>query len=322
MIPFDIPLKYAQGLADGSLQRIGTIIKDDATGRIVGHVQETGLTSKLLEGFIGSPFSPLQTISSMGANFQLAHITNLLNIMKTLQYFNIGVSVIGIGVSAIGFVMMNQKLNKMQNSLDKLSNEVAIGFAELHSTRLREHFSNVAGLVEQAEQAYHLSKPEKEWLLISSLLANESAFFRGELEHYLKLNSFSEDIFYPLLQSFMTCSSARVECLMLAGEIGSAKEVAANHSKDCRQMFEPLTPSSLANKSLNVEVSDYQITYQLTKKIKETSLIINGLRDITDASSTKPLLLDYLIAKGINGREYIESINNNENEPILILPVS
>jgi len=322
MIPFEIPLKYAQGLIDGSLLRIGTLIKDQSTGRIVGHIQETGLTSKLLEGFVGSPFSPIQAISGIGANFQLAHITNLLNTMKILQYANIGVSVVGIGVSAVGFAMMNNKLNKMQDSLNKLSSEVIIGFSELHSTLLREHFSKVTGLVEQAEQAYQLSSPERSWLKISSSLAEESSFFRGELGHYLKLNSFSEDIFSPLLQSFMTCSTARVECLMLASEIESAKDVAANHAKDCRYLFEPLTPSALANQTLNIEVSDSEISHQLAQKNEHFSLIINGLRDITDATSTKPILLDYLIEKGIDGREYIETINSNENEPLLILPVS
>ena len=43
LIPFRIPFDFAADVAVGKIVRYGAILKDAQTGRIVAHLQETGL---------------------------------------------------------------------------------------------------------------------------------------------------------------------------------------------------------------------------------------------------------------------------------------
>ena len=83
-IPFSLPAKFAAGIADGSLLRFGTIIKEASSGHIVAHVQETGLVKELAGSIIGMPFSPISAVSSVGANVQLAAISKMMVAMQML----------------------------------------------------------------------------------------------------------------------------------------------------------------------------------------------------------------------------------------------
>ena len=85
-ISFAIPTEFAAGLANGSLIRIGTLLKESGTGRIVAHIQETGLAQNLLSEMpvrmfppqLGSPAELLSLASSGYANFQLDQLKTMV----------------------------------------------------------------------------------------------------------------------------------------------------------------------------------------------------------------------------------------------------
>ncbi|MFO1275236.1 MAG: hypothetical protein U1F21_04265 [Sphaerotilus natans] len=47
-IPFDLPFSSFEDIANGDIVRYGAILKDAETGRIVGHLQESGIAQSLL----------------------------------------------------------------------------------------------------------------------------------------------------------------------------------------------------------------------------------------------------------------------------------
>ena len=73
MIPFQIPDHLLARLATGEVVRIGAMLRDAGAGRILAHVQETGL----LQGLVGvaPPAGHLLSGCGAGANVgtQICH---------------------------------------------------------------------------------------------------------------------------------------------------------------------------------------------------------------------------------------------------------
>ena len=55
-IPMGIPSRFARGVLDGTLARHGCLLKDAASGRIVGHLKELAGLERALSLF---PLNPL-----------------------------------------------------------------------------------------------------------------------------------------------------------------------------------------------------------------------------------------------------------------------
>jgi hypothetical protein len=89
----EIPERFVRGVAEGSLNTYGGIIKDVGTGKIVGHLQVAG--PEVLQG-LGQSFSPLA-----GATLALG-AANLL-------------------VSVVGFAVVCSKLNAIDRKLDTMT---------------------------------------------------------------------------------------------------------------------------------------------------------------------------------------------------------
>ena len=309
-IPFGVPEQFANGLLDGSIIRFGSLLKDSSSGQIVAHLQETGLAHKVIDGLVSTPFSPISAISaisSVGSNVQLFHLTKLVEGLKLLQYASLGASVAGIGVSAIGFVLMNKKLNRIQEQISHFEQRVEQHFQELKDRDFRAHYSQIQGLYEEAEHANYLTNPKSEWKRIASDLSKESAFFRGELVHMLEQDYFNKNLFSSLITSFGICNAGRTECLLLAKETEAAvktSETIAQHYT----MFDDLSPAILKEK------------YKPSKK--EILELMQGIRDAQDTAFTKPILLKTLMEKEIDTHKYLMSLREEKNHPILMLNVT
>jgi hypothetical protein len=103
-------------------ERFGAILKDRATGKIVGHLQEAagwGLSS-------GLPIpggNPLQLLTEVVQVAQLAGIQKTLNVVQTLATVGAVASVASLGVSVVGFGVVTAKLSRMDRKLDRLLSE-------------------------------------------------------------------------------------------------------------------------------------------------------------------------------------------------------
>lgn len=213
-IPFSIPSEFAAGLADGSLIRIGTLLKESSTGQIVAHVQETGVAQNLLQGISGTPFMAiggLDLASSGFANFQLAQLKDLVEGLQVLQYTNLGVALAGIGVSAIGFSLINKRLKRIEKQVAELSVKIEQQFSDLSRSVLRHHYYQVQTLFEMAGQALCLKNPDRELLAVASGLGIESGYFRGEVNYMLGVDDFDPDLFLSLTRSYTLCNAGRLE---------------------------------------------------------------------------------------------------------------
>ena len=330
-ILFTIPPEFVSRLTSGNLIRIGTLLKESGTGRIVGHIQETGITQHLFNGIRYSAFPPLAaidagakiftTVSSVYSNVQLHQLKKLVEGLQSLQYLNLGVAITGIGVSVIGFAIMNSKLKNIETSLTQLSSKLDSHFQNLLERDLRKHYSHVYTLLEKSELAHKLTSPTSEWLNVASQLADESGFFRGEIVHLLSSNTFNIDLFASLLKSLSICNAARIECLMLANELHAAHDLSTNIGHNYSVLFDDMSPIKLAN--------TITIDHHASHKTKDNTVLrnnqlqmkdlIQGVRDITDAALTKPMLIENIIEQGISGHEFISALKNEKEHPLLLV---
>jgi len=311
---FEVPEFYKSGLLSGTLERFGTIIKDSHTGQIVAHLQESGIGSIILHN------SPLGLIEA-GVNAATSlYMLKAMEMLKMLQYASIGFSVVGIGVSAIGFMAMSKRLESIENKLEGISKQIEHGFKDQIKRDFRAHFSKIRGLLKQADQAHELKNPAREWRDLASKLADESAFFYGEITNLLKNTTFNQEEFAPLLQSYILCNSGRIACLMLSNELENAYRVSSDYADEYSSLLDDITPVYLARKTIE---NHAQWGYKLSDKVRDSQIktqeFVRAIRDLTEYESTKPYLIHTLLEKGINGRLYMNAIREEKNRPLLML---
>jgi len=320
MIPFSIPANFASGIADGSLIRFGAIIKDAGSGSIVAHLQETGVSQQLLSNTVSLPFSPISAASSLGANVQLAALTNMMAVMQMLQFATLGATLIGVGVSVAGFKAMSTRFDQVQSQISSLSDNVNQHFQELKARDYRSHQSRVKSLLEQADLAYSYSNSTSEWIRISHALADEAGFYQGEIQYLLSLDVFDEQLFQTFTQLYTICNSARIKCLMLADELLAARDISKATSNQYNFLFDPLTPITLAKQSINlIHKTDQPYEHLLRQELMNTKQLVSSMREVQDTAATRPLLLDTLIERNISGQAFFERLESEKIEPILCL---
>ena len=325
-IPFKIPEKYEADLVNGVIQRAGALLKDKGSGQIVAHLQETGLAQRLVSSAVSSPFSPLQALSipaMVAENAQLVQLKAMVEGLRILQFVNLGATVAGIGVSAIGFVLMNKKLNGIKSQVDTFAGRVESRFQELHERNLRSHYSRILGLFNQADQAHSMTTPSSEWLRIASVLAEESAHFRGEVIYLIQGDIFDRKLFEVLTRSYALCNAGRIECLVLARELHAAYKVSQDVAGDYNNLFDPLNPIQLAHKSVNlIENKEMPYDHLLRQELVGMRDLVSNLRDVQDAAMSKPYLMETLIEREIDGYEYVKAITNENERPLLLIEAS
>ncbi len=322
-IPFIVPMGLAGGLADGSIIRMGTLLKDSGTGRILAHVQETGLAQKLLSNASLLPFSPLSALdlaSSGYANVQLHQLKTMVEGMQMLQYANIGLAATGLGVSVLGFILINQKLKGLESSIAQLSTQMDKHFQDLAEKHLRHKFANLYVLFERAEQASFLRSPAHEWLTIEGQLAMESGFLRSEIGYHLTQNSFNADWFHKMTSALAMCNAARIQCLLRANEMDAAQHASSVIADNYSDLFDPMSATQLAARLTEAEQNSRDDDlYQFKSNQAKATQIMAGLREMTDAAITEPLLIEHLVSKEISGLEYLEAIKTHDQHPIILL---
>lgn len=151
-IPMDPAAKFIADLASGKLIRYGAVLKEAGTGRIVGHLKETGDMGSFLSSFVTSPFKVTNAVISKVANVAInpigtavdigghvingyqirgvqKSVTEVKELVEGLQLStNIAAiaSVAGLGVSIAGFAIVNNKLKKMDAKIDRIAGDIGI----------------------------------------------------------------------------------------------------------------------------------------------------------------------------------------------------
>jgi hypothetical protein len=308
-IPFEIPAELLGRVASGELIRYGTIMKDSVTGQIVRHLQETGVVQHALSTLAAGPFSPISMVADVvnaGASIytgvKINQIKSMMETLQSLQVATLGVSLAGVGVSVAGFYYMHKRFNSLEGRMDNLGESIRAGFENLGHRDLRKQLHLTKSLLQRAQQAQALSDPHPEYSEVAAGLADQAAYFEGEIAFIVKTNGqIDPDMFWQLAQMLMLCNSVRIDCRIITNELRHALAVSEAVSSEYNNLFTHLTPLSFG------------------LKVDRGLAAVRVLRDASDAANSKPYLIDYLRTQRINGSDYIEAIEQEKNIPYLLL---
>jgi hypothetical protein len=302
---FKIPETYLSGVQSGDLIRFGSILKDAGTGRIVGHLQETGIGQQMLSTALRGMSSPLslvpdiaQTVMSYRALGKLNEIKDAINVLQSLQIATLGISAVGVGVSIGGFIYLKSRLEKVDSKIEEVLHLIRDGKA----ATLRARYSRLKALVASCIQANSLSNPDYEYARIAEELAIEAAFYEEELLHLTKSSSNIDlQAFGQLTQRLMLANSLRIDCRVRTNELFNAQVISESVASSYQQIFDELTPLSFAGDQADREA------------------ICLNLREISEFSATKAHMLFDLRKMGVDGADYIQKIESSNSNAFLML---
>src|SRR4051812_6902485 len=125
MGPFQHPDEWAARVADGSVCRVGSALRDAKTGEILAYVQETERFSTLADpdwgGYVLEVGRVLQNVLS---NVPLEKVKAVLAGLKMLNPTALAVIAVGAGVAAAGFVYVARRLGRLEQELEKVGRDV------------------------------------------------------------------------------------------------------------------------------------------------------------------------------------------------------
>ena len=198
-IHMEVPAQFLQAIIDGRLASYGCVVKNVASGRIVGHLKEVGLETLCQSG---GALRHLHLIGSVGA----------------------AASVIGLGVSVAGFGLVLRRLDRLEHNLNQAVGRLRAEVEQVHlkldmlqMAELRTAWEQLAGArrsVDMARTADLLWAADKVFQkhrhyyfeLISELRPLEQV--RLELPHAREL-----------LGRFLACGQAELEANFLLNDL-------------------------------------------------------------------------------------------------------
>ncbi|MDZ4878629.1 MAG: hypothetical protein CLLPBCKN_008066 [Chroococcidiopsis cubana SAG 39.79] len=120
---FVIPEEIAFGVNDGTLERVGGIIRDTQTKQVVAWLRES--------------------------SSHVSQVPALLNIGSTASVLNLGVSVMGFALVMQRLQELEQRLQKAQEVLNKVNRKIDLGY-----------YANFRAALDLAINAFTMNKPE------------------------------------------------------------------------------------------------------------------------------------------------------------------
>lgn len=311
-VPFDYPARLLADIAAGNIIRYGTILKDAGTGRIVAHMQESGVAQSLFSAVSSGIPTPLSLVadainvsSGLYTAVQIGQLKTMMETLQSLQIATLGVSLVGVGVSVAGFLYMHKRFNSLDGRIDQLIETVKAGFESQAKAVLRTHMSRTKSLVQRARQAHALSDPRSEYAEVAAGLADQAAYFESEVSVMISTKGkINLELFWQLAQVLVLCNNIRIDCRMRTNELRHALAISETIATEYQNLFDPITPVSF-----DTSATDGLATVRV-------------LRDATDAAASKPYLIDYLRTRRIEGCDYITSLECEKENPLLILKVT
>jgi hypothetical protein len=127
---FYIPPKIAEGLASGTLERIGGVVREAGTKKVVAWLREIPGAQVIPNPFslIILPLKPGSStigIANLLATMRGFRQMNLrLDQIEHLIHINTAVSALTLGTAVAGFSVINHRLNKIENRLEAMQEQL------------------------------------------------------------------------------------------------------------------------------------------------------------------------------------------------------
>ncbi len=164
-----------KGLKDGTFERVGGIIREVASKKIVTWLRDTNSVAPSVISFAANPVTGVLNLIASGANLavsakgfssvnqrldgienQIASIGQSLQFTQGILQVSTAASILNLGVSVMGFAVISQRLNEIENQLkqsqellNKINRKIDLSF-----------YANFRAGIELAINAFTMTKIE------------------------------------------------------------------------------------------------------------------------------------------------------------------
>jgi hypothetical protein len=340
-IPMEPSTLLRAGLESGELIRYGAIIKNSGTGKIVGHLKETGLMESAISSLFGAPqnllkaANPLSFVTDIGGhaiNFQQIRsvgksVEEVKTLVEGLQLAtNVAAfgSVASLGVSAAGFVYTANKLKKIESKLDSVASDIAVVKATLDELNINWSAMAEARLLAASEALIVAEQAATQ--ARRSQLAREAVSEFSQLRHYyaqlLKNRGIFDDNRLDVDSIWEIVSRYTLSCLgilraeFILGDLGTygaflrsvIEEYGSLVSFKAKDVYlsrcDAVTP-------LNLEIDHQQLSDGLS------TLVSINLENIARLESHQTEL-EFVLKNDLTADQYLEELRDHDSDIVLL----
>ncbi|MFG6082191.1 hypothetical protein ACEUZ9_002834 [Paracoccus litorisediminis] len=307
-IPFQIPAEFITRIATGEAVRYGAIIKDAASGHVLGHLQETNALRSAVN--MGSALTSLNpagvtaVVQNMVITSKLNALQSAMGTMQTLQMATLASSVIGIGVTAASTAIILKRLSAVDASVRRLEKSVDAIPALLRETDLRKTLVKLEASLDRIQEAE--VRRDRNAVLQAEEARLQDAFTEScdAISFTVSQDRINPELLQAMLEALSLCGAAEFKVRIWRNEVKGAEKRASNQCTKLQNLAFIMPRQKLASRMTD------EAALLISKESSEMRLRI----------ASQPELARTLLAHGINGTEYIERIQSEENEPLLLLP--
>jgi hypothetical protein len=335
VIPFEVPDRFLVGVAAGAVRRIGATLRDRATGRIVAHLQETGLLQGLAGAggpaeLAGLVLSVGRLASSVIANVQLEQVKRMLSGLQFLTRASLAAAAVGVGVSVAGFALVLRRLSRVVEGLRSGRSEAAA--ARLAAERVETLLGardrgRLESLLHRGEEAWARSDAAAVWKELDGALDAEQRYWQALVGGAAGASVFHDPRFTleqaaAAYEAALTLAAARVQTLLLLEELPAARGHARQFQRWHDELLFGLTPTDIAaarssDPARRDGASEADARGRLLPLAKR---FMDGAREIQLHVAGRAAMVEALIERGVRGRAYVEALRERTDEAVLVLP--
>ena len=311
-IPFSLPAEFLARINAGELIRYGAILKDVKTGRIVAHLQETGLLERLISSAAGFDPTGISGLVGVVQNAQISRklsaLQETVGLMQSLQLVNLASSVAGIGVTAASTAVILHRLDAVDRSLGTIEGKIDSLPSKWRELELRKTLVELKTTLERIDSSSHRGDAE---LVVKA--AEEKLHYAFD-KIYDGINvivlegQIDPHLLRCLLAGLSLCGSAQIKTLYWMNELTDA----AAQSRRQFSKFE----------SLALKMPQDILASRLLQGGDQAADIAKDCSEIRLRIAGQPSLTERLIELDVNGREYLEQVEAEDKLPLLLLPAS
>lgn len=329
---YEIPLHLQAMIGSQEASLIGAIIKDNATGQILGHVQQTSGLDSMLSQAIGSTlsggFSPLAAISVVQNETLRRGVAELKDgviLMQNLQYGTLALSGLGLGVSIVGFAATLAKLRAIEARLDQLSDGLEAVTANRRDDDLKAIFAEVSGDLQNIETLTDRRDPQR---VAEQLQLSLSRSTRKIETHFVRLSDvrgksqLSLDVLdrlWTLAAAIRLCQEAAVRALFAADELEVAEHIGLVEMERQISLMGTISPDVLSRMISRADQDPLTMFETRKSALAQAKILEDGLKGGVHTLVGQVSTAKALRSEGISGLQYLREAQSAKDTPFLCL---
>lgn len=333
-----VPEHLVHGVDSGAYRVFGSVIRDVATGKGVGFLQEAApLASMALNGASLGPagaaaegaLGVAQVAQNEAIRVGVERLEQAVGVLQGLGVANLALGATGIGVSVAGFAVMSAKIDGVKRAVHGLADQIESISAKIDALQqdaIDVDLAELKSLSKSFDEAWQLGDAAavRRWHDVArGALSQQSRFelradrvLGGNAQHYLDAD--------PFLDAISLASALRVAALAACDESVAAREAAADGARSVERLtgglgLVDLSQAFLAKSSAQPGTLDWTLAQAAANQSMRPLAL--KIRQREAAAVTRATPLAALEDRRIRPRQWLEEARAETTSPVLFMPI-